>query len=119
MFFFTVYSLGLRLSEGLALRVADIDAQRARVHIRDSKGNRDRFVPLPAATLNALRRFWSEHRNPELLFSNRHGGLKAAALATTPLDRGGVQRALREVVLACGIKKKSAPTACATAMQLT
>jgi len=119
VFFFTLYSLGLRLSEGLALRVADIDAQRARVHIRDSKGNRDRFVPLSAATLDALRRFWQEHRNPELLFPNRHGGLKGAALATTPLDRGGVQRALREVALACGIKKKSAPTACATVMRLT
>ena len=96
---------GLRLSEGLFLRVADIDAQRARVQIRDSKGNRDRFMPLPTATLDALRRFWEEHRNPELLFPNRHGGLKAAALATTPLDRGGVQRALRQVALACGIKK--------------
>ena len=105
MFFFTLYSLGLRLSEGLALSVADIDAQRARVQIRDSKGNRDRFVPLPAATLTVLRRFWQEHRNPELLFPNRPGGLKAAALARTPLDRGGVQRALRQVALACGIKK--------------
>lgn len=46
MFFFTLYSMGLRLSEGLALSVADIDTQRGRVHIRDSKGNRDRFVPL-------------------------------------------------------------------------
>ena len=119
VFFFTVYSLGLRLSEGLALSVADIDAERGRVQIRDSKGNRDRFVPLPAATLDALRRFWQEHRNPELLFPNRHGGLKAAALATTPLDRGGVQRALRQVALACGIKKKSAPTVCATVMRLT
>ena len=119
VFFFTVYSLGLRLSEGLALSVADIDAQRARVHIRDSKGNRDRFVPLPAATLLTLRRFWQEHRNPELLFPNRRGGLKAAAQARTPLDRGGVQRALRQVALACGIKKKSAPTAFDIAMQLT
>ncbi len=95
VFFFTVYSLALRLSEGLALSVADIDAERERVHVRDSKGNRDRFVPLPAATLVVLRRFWQEHRNPELLFPNRHGGLLAAARARTPLDRGGVQRALR------------------------
>ena len=119
VFFFTVYSLGLRLSEGLALRVADIDAQRARVQIRDSKGNRDRFVPLPAATLAVLRRFWQEHRNPELLFPNRHGGLSGAARSTTPLDRGGVQRALRQVALACGIKKKSAPIRCAIATQPT
>ena len=119
VFFFTLYSLGLRLSEGLALRVADIDAQRARVHIRDSKGNRDRFVPLPTVTLAVLRRFWQEHRNPDLLFPNRHGGLSGAAQATTPLDRGGVQRALRQVALACGIKKKSARIRCATVMQPT
>ncbi len=34
VFFFTLYSLGLRLSEGLALTVRDIDAHRLRVHIR-------------------------------------------------------------------------------------
>jgi integrase/recombinase XerD len=99
--------------------VGDIDGERMRVHVRDAKGNRDRLVPLPAATLALLRRFWQAHRNPELLFPNRHGGLKAAALANTPLDPGGVQRALRQVALACGIKKKSAHTACATAMQPT
>lgn len=48
MFFFTLYSLGLRLGEGLALTtVADIDAARRRVHIRAGKRNKDRFV-LPA-----------------------------------------------------------------------
>jgi integrase/recombinase XerD len=51
VFFFTLYSLGLRLGEGLALTVADIDAARRRVHIRAGKGNKDRFVPLPATTL--------------------------------------------------------------------
>ena len=47
VFFFTLYSLGLRLSEGLALKVGDIDGARGRVHIRDSKGNRDRLVQQP------------------------------------------------------------------------
>ena len=119
IFFFVLYSLGLRLSEGLALTVADIDAQRGRVHIRDSKGNRDRFVPLPLTTLTVLRRFWQAHRNPVLLFPNRAGHAGGAAHASTPLDRGGVQRALRQVTLDCGIKKKSAHTAFATAMQPT
>ena len=44
--FFTLYSLGLRLGEALRLQLGDIDAARARVHIRDAKGNQDRFVPL-------------------------------------------------------------------------
>ena len=47
VFFFTLYSLGLRLGEGLRLQLADIDAAHARVHIRDAKGNKDRFVALP------------------------------------------------------------------------
>lgn len=119
VFYFTVYSMGLRLSEGLALKVADIDAVRRRVHIRDSKGNRDRLVPLPELTLGVLRRFWQTHRNPELLFPNRQGGLKGAHSARSPLDRGGVQRTLRQVAIDCGLKKRSPPTAFATAMQLT
>ncbi len=88
VFYFTLYSLGLRLGEGLRLQLGDIDAKRARVHVRDSKGNKDRFVPLPAAR------------------------------ATSPLDRGGVQLTLRKVAAQCGLKKRSRPTACATATPL-
>lgn len=117
VFFFTLYSLGLRLSEGLALTVRDIDAHRLRVHIRDSKGNRDRFVPLPDATLAVLRKFWLVHRHPELLFPNRKGGLAGAGRAPSPLDRGGVQKTLHQVTLDCGLKKRSPRTVCATAMQ--
>jgi integrase/recombinase XerD len=109
--FFTLYSLGLRLGEGLRLTVADIDADRQRVHIRDAKVNKDRLVPLPTATLTCLRRFWKMHRNPVLLFPNRHGGLKSAHLATTPLARGGVQVTMRRVALDCGLKKRLPRTA--------
>ena len=119
VFYFVLYSLGLRLGEGLRLQIGDIDAVRSRVHIRDAKGNRDRFVPLPQATHQLLRRFWSVHRNPVLLFPNRHGGLRGATTARTPMDTGGVQRTLRKVAEACGLKKRSLRTACATAMQLT
>ena len=119
VFYFTLYSLGLRLGEGLALKVGDIDAARMRVQIRDAKGNRDRFVPLPAATLTALRQFWQLHRHPELLFPNRHGGLKAAQRAQSPLDRGGVQTTLRRVAQGMGLKKRSPRTVCGIAMPPT
>jgi site-specific recombinase XerD len=119
VFYFTLYSLGLRLGEGLRLQVGDIDAARQRVHIRDAKGNRDRFVPLPQATHHLLRRFWQVHRNPVLLFPSRLGGLKAAASATTPMDPGGVQTTLHKVVETCGLKKRSRRTACGTAMPPT
>ncbi len=111
VFFFTLYSLGLRLGEGLRLTVGDIDGARQRVHVRDAKGNKDRFVPLPKATLLGLRHFWQLHRNPVLLFPNRHGGLPGAASARTPLDRGGVQTTLHKVVEACGLKKRFPRTA--------
>jgi integrase/recombinase XerD len=105
VFFFTLYSLGLRLGEGLRLTIADIDATRHRVHIRDAKGNKDRLVPLPDATLALLRAFWKQHRHPHFLFPNRAGGLAGAAAAKSPLDRGGVQKTLRAVALGCGLKK--------------
>ena len=101
--FFVLYSLGLRLGEGLRLQVGDIDAARGRVHIRDAKGNRDRFVPMPEATHRLLQRFWQVHRNPKLLFPNRQRGMKGAATATTPLDAGGVQVTMQKVVAACGL----------------
>ena len=115
VFFFTLYSMGLRLGEGLRLQVGDIDAARGRVHIRDAKGNRDRLVPLPHTTHRLLQRFWQLHRNPVLLFPSRQGGTKRAARATTHMDPGGVQSALHKVVKACGLKKTSPRTACATA----
>ena len=110
VFYFTLYSLGLRLGEGLRLQVGDIDAARGRVHIRDAKGNRDRLVPLPHATHTLLRNFWQVHRNPQLLFPSRLGGVKAAATATTPMDAGGVQTTLHKVVASCGLKKRSRHT---------
>ncbi|MFQ5641699.1 MAG: tyrosine-type recombinase/integrase, partial [bacterium] len=117
VFYFVIYSLGLRLGEGLRLTVADIDATRLRVHVRDSKGNKDRLVPLPKTTLDLLRRFWSVHRHPTLLFPNRHGGLKSARFASSPLDRGGIQTTLCKVTQSLGFKKKLRLIACVTVMQ--
>jgi integrase/recombinase XerD len=44
-----VYSLGLRITEGLALEVADIDGTQRRVHNRDGKGGKDRYFPPASA----------------------------------------------------------------------
>jgi len=98
VFFFTIYSMGLRLGEGLRLKVGDIDAKNGRVHIRNSKGNKDRLVPLPLCTLHLLRRFWKVHKHPALIFPNRKRGLKNAHLVESHLERGGVQSAMKKVV---------------------
>ena len=106
VFFFTLYSMGLRLGEGLRLQVGDIDAVHQRVHIRDGKGNKDRLVPLPVNTLDLLRRFWKVHHHPVLLFPNRKRGLKNAHKVDSPLDRSGVQVAMKTIVQEIGFKKK-------------
>ncbi|WP_445364831.1 phage integrase N-terminal SAM-like domain-containing protein [Microbulbifer sp. ANSA003] len=69
VFILTTYSMGLRLSETLALEVGDIDAGRKQVHIRRGKGHKDRRVPLPNLTCCTLRSLWCRHRHPPLAVS--------------------------------------------------
>jgi len=106
-YFLTVYSLGLRLSEGLSLSISDIDSTLMRVHLRRCKNMKDRFVPLPHETLLALRRYWRTHRHPTLLFpggkppkfrKNQRGEWMLQ-------DKGGVQKAIKIVAKECGISK--------------
>ena len=49
-----IYSCGLRLGEGLSLKIEDIDAGRMVLHIRAGKGQKDRYVPLPERALLVL-----------------------------------------------------------------
>jgi integrase/recombinase XerD len=107
VFLLATYSMGLRLAETLTLQVGDIDAQRKLVHIRRGKGHKDRFVPLPDLTCHALRALWCKHRNPCWLFPNAVGSPERIRKATTHMDRGGTQAAMKAVVEQCGIKKKS------------
>jgi integrase len=107
VFLLATYSMGLRLSETLALQVGDIDGKRKLVHIRRGKGHKDRFVPLPDLTYQALRALWLKHSNPCWLFPNAVGSPEHIRNATTHMDRGGTQAAMKAVVEHCGIKKKS------------
>lgn len=104
-FILTCFSMGLRLGETLSLTINNIDSERMKVHIRQAKGNKDRYVILPQLTLQALRRYWATHRHPALLFptgrtaQERHG-------ADTHMDRGGVQKSFKTIVKAVGIQKQ-------------
>ena len=106
-FLLTTYSMGLRLGEALSLQVGDVDGQRKQIHVRRGKGHRDRFVPLPDLTYQALRALWCKHLNPCWLFPNAVGSPERIRSATTHMDRGGAQAAMKAVVTQCGIKKKS------------
>ena len=119
VFFYTAYSMGLRLGETLALEVGDIDAHHMRVHLRNAKGGKDRLVPLSQYTLTILRHFWQVHQHPRLLFPNRNKCMDVVRSALKPLDAGGIQRAMRIAVAECGFKKRFLYTVYATVMLLT
>ncbi len=67
-----MYTCGLRVSEAVHLRVDDIDSQRMVLWVRNTKGHRDRSVPLPIQTLTQLRLYWLEHRPKIWLFPATH-----------------------------------------------
>jgi len=50
-----LYGTGMRLMEGLRLRVKDIDLPSASITVRAGKGNKDRVVMLPASLSDAMR----------------------------------------------------------------
>lgn len=50
-----LYGAGLRLQEGLSMRVKDIDFTRRIITVRDGKGAKDRAVMLPDAVAEPLR----------------------------------------------------------------
>jgi len=51
-----LYGTGMRLMEGLRLRVKDVDFDRHANIVREAKGNKDRVVMLPLSLEDALRR---------------------------------------------------------------
>ncbi|MBD9369830.1 integron integrase [Xanthomonas sp. XNM01] len=50
-----LYGTGMRLMEGLRLRIKDVDFQRNEILVRDGKGGKDRRTMLPASLVPALR----------------------------------------------------------------
>jgi integrase/recombinase XerD len=102
VYYLATYSLGLRLSESLNLTIADIDRHLMRVHVRRGKGNKDRFVPLPLFTYNALRQYWSIHRHPYLIFPGAKASFKPGKTDIV-MDRVGIQKTSKIVAKECGI----------------
>jgi|HubBroStandDraft_3_1064219.scaffolds.fasta_scaffold16470_2 integrase/recombinase XerD len=71
-----LYGTGLRISEALALEVADIDGARGVLRVRHGKGNRAREVKLSGGLYQWLRDYWSRERPARpYLFASRRTGL--------------------------------------------
>jgi site-specific recombinase XerD len=90
------YGCGLRLSEVLHLRVADLDGARQVLWVRGGKGAKDRGVPLPPSLLQELRAYWRVHRPKDYLFVNRQG---------QPLNRATLPRAFGKARARSGLTK--------------
>jgi len=98
----TTYGAGLRISEVCTLCVEDIESKRMLLHIRDAKGGRDRFVPLPERVLFMLRRYWVSARpQGPYLFAGKEPG--------HPISVDAVRHHLHEAALQAGIQKPVTP----------
>lgn len=95
----TAYAAGLRVSEVVRLQVGDIDSGRMLLHIRRSKGRKDRLVPLSSVLLGRLRDYWRRDRPQPWLF---RGHTPAGHLSI-----GHVQRVCQQAVRAAGITKRA------------
>ena len=94
----TVYSAGLRVSEAIALKVSDIDADRLTIRIEQGKGAKDRYVPLAARLLQELRAYWNTTPPRTWLFANRQG--------TRPIHVTVAQKTYMLAKLRAGIVKQ-------------
>jgi len=65
------YSTGLRVSEIINLKIADIDSKRMIINIIQSKGNKDRIVPLSQTILDLLRKYFLKFKPKEYLFNGQ------------------------------------------------
>lgn len=65
------FSVGLRVSEVVNLRIADIDSQRMIINIRQAKGRKDRVVPLSVNVLQCIREYYKAYKPKEYLFNGQ------------------------------------------------
>ena len=65
------YSTGMRVSEVCNLLISDIDSKRMIITIRQSKGRKDRIVPLSEKVLEILREYFKAFKPKEYLFNGQ------------------------------------------------
>ena len=66
------YSVGLRVSEIINLKIVDIDSKRMIIRINNAKGRKDRIVPLSQYILELLRKYFKEYKPKEYLFNGQN-----------------------------------------------
>ena len=92
-----VNSAGLRVGEVAKLKTEDIDTDRKLIHIRGSKGRKDRYTLLSDRALKILREYYKEYQPSQWLFE---GAKKGKHISTR-----AVQAIFRQVCRKAGINK--------------
>jgi len=69
-----IYACGLRCSELLNLRPENIDSKRHLLTVLNSKGKRDRLIPISDKVINMLREYFKSYRPKKWLFEGQKTG---------------------------------------------
>ena len=94
----TVYAAGLRVSEVVMLKIADIDSGRMVIRVEHGKGGKDRYVMLSPQLLRILRGYWRLARPKRWLFPGRD--------EERPLEPTTLHAACRSARTAAGLAKE-------------
>jgi integrase/recombinase XerD len=92
-----IYACGMRRSELLNLKPADILSDRGLIHIRQSKGKKDRVVPLSPKLLEQLRDYYRIYRPQVWIFEgdvpgHPYGARSIQLVLKRALDRSGIKK---------------------------
>ena len=93
-----VYAAGLRVSEVVMLKIADIDSGRMVIRVEHGKGGKDRYVMLSPQLLRILRGYWRLTRPKRWLFPGRD--------EERPLEPTTLHAACRSARTAAGLAKE-------------
>lgn len=100
------YGAGLRVSEIVRLRIADIDSQRMTLRVDQGKGRKDRYAMLPPLLLQRLRAWWkAAHADGRI---RADGWLFPGADPMLPLSTRQLNRVVHAAAEAAGIGKRIA-----------
>jgi len=91
------YSAGLRVGEVVRLKPEDIDSKRMLIHVKGSKGRKDRYTLLSKTVLQTLREYWREYKPDKWLFEGARVGRY--------LSIRSVQKIFEHACRKAGIKK--------------
>jgi integrase/recombinase XerD len=95
------YAAGLRISEAVRLKVADIDSERMVIHVVLGKGQKDRYVMLSPKLLQILRAWWPVHKPKQWLFPGDR--------VDSCISSDAVELACQKAHQRCGIAKPVTP----------